>query len=580
MSPRPALKAIENGLSALGRVSPDTEYDASMLLNGDTFAVAAVFEAEAVIALMKELAIRFAPSLDITQFSSDIEIVRRVRKLIQTNGEMYVKDLRASFTKEERVRLRDIRWWMQLNGEFYRDDRDGQTWLLATKPNPVAQISKVASPTLRSGLHPFQADLIDISRLPEPLGTTTWRGQPKEKEENGQPFHLVVGHLEKKLLAPPLRHARPQTTLQLRTKFWLLAPTAYRAEGRTTTQLEVHDSNGALLTTHEIINIGKLYSSPQDDAVVDVDEFLNVVVYDDLGREVASFGLLDNPEVRAVTAKNREISADVLLRNATANIERRRFMFTVMDQAFVCNFDGTPVAAWRLPAVNGSVIPHFDDPVDREHALKSEYRPPLLEEALDELGLPKNLGLRQAASYLDSHGEPVSNENAAYYGGPPPMDGAAPIDKLRESLVQLRHDWIYFAKFAISGDSIYLGGHSGLLIKVNFDQVIEGMWWLPTSPKNLIELDSGVWGIAGTHIFEILPDHSPVLSQLGFGDIRFITTTRLVTREQGRYSVIDIDSWSVAHPELPTNIRALYEVNGVLTFETTTSTISFTSAPS
>lgn len=533
---REALRLMEQSYTSPERerrhLSPQEWYP---FLNGNMQALAAAFDDEVCLALLESLSRRFRPEVDFSEFEHDREIVTRVKTYIATEPGVSLNDLRKKFTREERVRLRDIRWWMELRGDFAgeaaRNVRTGE-WARRQNSHRIR-----ARPTFREKMSPVKPVPIDLTLSPPPLGEQRDRHMPDERHD--RPFRMRAGHSEPLLLPREGRHPRKIATVVFEGANWLVgADWNSNALGF---DLELKNAEGVTTGTRHIDSLGSFHTEPDADAAVIMDETLGITVLDKEATVHLEVGLWNNPDLNSAIKGMRGIKRAAMMRSVSVSVAKRLVCFSALDQVFVFTFDGEPVAAFRMPPEIKD-RPWYDDDDDKRMSRVDARRLALIDE-----GLSPHLDVAQVASYLAAHRVWTGNDsNPTITHGYGPVPDLTPRQQLLSAIGEMKTQWVYYSRLTADGTGLWIGGYSGLLLRMRFDGTVEGSWWLPQAPTRLVEADGGAFGISGDNIFKIQVGKAPTVQHAKLAVVPHLITKRLILGGgNSDHYIYDPSGWTV-----------------------------------
>lgn len=133
-----------------------------------------------------------------------------------------------------------------------------------------------------------------------------------------------------------------------------------------------------------------------------------------------------------------------------------------------------------------------------------------------------------------------------------------------------KDDWVDFVRFSREG-TLYIGGHSGILVEIDLDGVVLDTWRIGHAPWRAIEAGGGLSGITRSNTpFQAEPGGAVHLEVPAAQPVGDMIGAYMVSSERNKIAVFDFRSLTGFRVSLPQPRTAMYLEDGLLVFETAT----------
>jgi len=307
------------------------------------------------------------------------------------------------------------------------------------------------------------------------------------------------------------RHVGVMSTRILRSGFWLVGRSRRKANGSYSTQVVVKSHLGETVKTFELKHKAvRVFSSYDRDQVLVVDSVLGVHIFDYLGEEAPGFSLASTPEYESIY---REMGGGIekiaFARCVDVHPRTGEIVYSAIDHIWRFTGQGLPVSAQ-----------HFTEP-----------------------------GLIRRAE-----GASISTAIELAWEVPREMNSG--------------RDWVYFVKFSMFDDSIFVSLYSGRLMRIDRAGQVIDTWDLPAYALDLIE-EADVTLVTTFESVSILKAGGKLATHPSISN-EFLKPAFAIGRSGRVVTICATKSGSVAHYDLRHDIRALYPLNGRLRVDMTT----------
>lgn len=534
-----------------------------------SYALAALAGDEDLLLRMDDLYRNHLPGFDASATPTFLAVAGAVRDTLQAEGSIEKFALRRRFPRTHWHYPADILNVGVRTKMVFLTTTAGRSEYSLTEPEEPKDRGSAKAPTLGPSLATSDVGLLDVRYV-------TIQGVERDPFERFEMDTFEERRTDpgKRVLPKNERRAFSPNCLVFAETTWLTT-VERESDGLEFAVVEVLDRGGVVLSEIRIRlpKYGFRFHKPLGDALVMIDERLNVTVFTQYGVVASSSSLWSNVDFRAAFKTSAAQSKrDQAILDASASVLHDLLVFTVSNRVFVYRLSGERLAGFRLPQ---APMPHISRLLSELSPEKQEAWDSRRAEALRNAGLPPHASRRQAMSALDENvpARRAGSDSFArvtrsldakdYVPYEPPLDFefAAP-DEAR------------FARPTRDGSGVWIAGKSGLLLRVNLSSLIEEAWVVPSAPAQLVEAEWGIWGVQGNGIFFLRDGEPPHFYAIDGVQPETISQNRLVSMRGKDGKVIDLVDRVQTRFEISGRHILSIEIDSVPVVDTTTTRYS------
>lgn len=593
---------------------PALEVGGTMLaLVGDDEGIA---EMRRVVTSNQELELWIA---NLEQHEKDRKLFTAILEAVQQNPGCRQTDMKLLVGSEDGRRVSTLISWLEKAGKITRE-KQGKTysiWLAGSlhSPAPVPKHNVRSHRIDRNSPRLHEVDVARIPYIPLPRSPLRWeemqvRGASTDLPQTTHHFDVrdanewEIETIEK---IPP--EEKPDTAfrqLHPLDSGLLMVDDLGKAEGLGQIPAAVirYDRSGQLLAKKPLLHdTYRINVNPMGRGLIAMSKDCVVHAYDDALESILETTLRDTPEIRSIQ-KRFDIREDQMknhIRCIALSPNSRRYLFTVVDEAWCVGIDGDAFWGIRLPIKDGWT--RFSEPSETVGTSKD------IQQALLFMGLcypftPENIKNRYRQMAKEWHpdlnqGDPTAtermktlnsamqlltgiSENAlpAYTG----VHYAREVSRSENKVGDVKFtmttsyvvgeihaaDWIYAASFAGWSDAVFLVGYSGRVVAVTESGEPIRVYDIGAVPRRIVDTGDYLYILTDTRLY-VLRDETlhTIIDTYDGGDL-IVAQTGFGLLEKKRFRWFCEDGTYLGSILAKDPIRRIYAAPGGITIETRT----------